>query len=233
MDEKKRVDRVDLGVFERGKMVDVYAKEFSCTAAGKIQGNLDSEIAEIRGACKVGGNVRASVLKIGGSMKVQGDVDAELIRAKGAFKVEGNLSANNFRTSGASKVMGKIVSTEEIYVEGVLKCASDIDSEIFTLHGVVDVDGTLRAKKFTAELGGKSAIQFLESDVVHVTVGKNSNKPELLVKKITGKDIYLENTFAELVEGENVRIGPGCAISEVKSGNLEVHPSSKVGKRQN
>jgi len=231
MNDKKRVDRVEIGPMDRAKAVDVYSKEFVCTAAGKIQGDLDSEIAEVRGACKVGGNVRASLLKVSGSMKVMGNVRAELIRAKGAFKVEGTVDADNFRIAGAVKVQGAINSSDEIHVQGVLKCFSDVTTTRFNLFGVTDIDGTLRAKEFTAELGGRSAIRNIESETVRVTVGRSSEKPELVAKRISGKDIYLEATVAELVEGENIKLGPGCTIAEVRSTYLEVHKGSKVGKR--
>lgn len=231
MNDKKRIDRVELGVFDRGKAIDVYAREFVCTAAGKVQGDLDSETAEVRGACKIGGNVIVTLLKIGGSMKVMGNVNAELIRTKGAFKVEGNVNANNFRIAGAVKVLGKITSIDEIFVQGVLKCQSDIDSVKFTLHGVADVDGCLKAKEFTAELSGKSAIKYLDSDIIRVKIDKNPRESELLAKNITGRDIYLEATVANLVEGDKVVIGKGCSISEVKANTLEVHKNSKVGKR--
>jgi cytoskeletal protein CcmA (bactofilin family) len=231
MSDKKRIDRVELGVFDRGKAIDIYAKEFICTAAGKIQGDLDSETAEVRGACKIGGDVRTAILKIGGSMKVVGNVRAELIRAKGAFKVEGNVNANNFRIAGATKVLGKIISTEEIFIQGVLKCMSDIDAVKFNLHGVADVEGCLKAKEFTAELSGKSAIKYLDSELIRVKISQKANDSELLVKKITGKDIYLEATVAELVEGDKVVIGKNCTIKEVKANTLDVHKGSKVGKR--
>jgi hypothetical protein len=231
MSEKKRVDRVELGVFDRGKAIDIYAREFICTAAGKVQGDLDSETAEVRGACKIGGDVRVSILKIGGSMKVMGNVTAELIRAKGAFKVEGNVNANNFRIAGATKVLGKITSIDEIFVQGVLKCLSDIDAVKFNLHGVADVEGRLKAKEFTAELSGKSAIKHLDSEIIRVKISKKSKDSELLAKKITGKDIYIEATMAELVEGDKVVIGQGCTITEVRANTLNVHKDSKVGKR--
>jgi cytoskeletal protein CcmA (bactofilin family) len=231
MSEKKRIDRVELGVFDRGKAINVYAREFICTAAGKVQGDLDSETAEVRGACKIGGDVKASILKIGGSMKVVGNVTAELIRAKGAFKVEGNVNAANFRIAGAVKVLGKITSTDEIYVQGVLKCMSDIDAVKFNLQGVADVDGCLKAKEFTAELSGKSAIKHLDSEIIRVKINKNPKDSELLAKKITGRDIYLEATVAKLVEGDKVVIGKGCTITEVKANTLDVHKGSKVGKR--
>lgn len=231
MSEKKRIDRVELGVFDRGKVIDVYAREFICTAAGKVQGDLDAETAEVRGACKIGGDVKTSILKIGGSLKVVGNVTSELIRAKGAFKVEGNVNAANFRIAGAVKVLGNIISSDEVYVQGVLKCASDINAVKFNLMGVVDVDGCLKAREFIAELSGKSAIKHLDSETIRVKINKNPNGSELLAKKITGKDIYLEATVAELVEGDKVVIGKGCTITEVKANTLDVHKGSKVGKR--
>jgi len=231
MGEKKRVDRVELGVMDRAKVIDVYAKEFLCTAAGKVQGNLDAEMAEVKGACKIGGNVRVAILKVGGSLKVIGNVQAELIRTKGALKVEGDVNADHFRIAGAAKVLGKVASTQEILVQGVLKCAGDVDSNLFNLMGSAGVDGVLNAREFNAELGGRSSIRKIVSEKINVKASKNSRDPELLSKSITGQEIYLENTVAEKVEGGKVTIGPGCTISEVKAVELEVHKSSKVGKR--
>ncbi len=230
MKENRRVDRVELGVMDRAKVVDVYAREFVCTAAGKIQGNLDSEIAEVKGACKIGGNVRTAILKVGGSMKVMGNVDAELIRAKGALKVEGSITADHLRVSGATKVLGGIVSSQEIMVQGVLKCARDVDANVFNQLGSVGVEGRLKAKEYNAELGGKSSIKYLESAIIKVKAG-NSRDSELIAKEIKGQDIYLENTVAEKLEGNKVVLGPGCTISEIKAAELEIHKSSRVGKR--
>ncbi|MDO9537554.1 MAG: hypothetical protein Q7J68_04465 [Thermoplasmata archaeon] len=231
MTERQRVDKVELGIHARAKSVDIFAKEFSCSAAGKVQGNLDAELAEIRGACKVGGDVKATILKVSGSMKVVGNVTSELIRAKGALKIEGAVNANDFRISGATKVIGDITSANEIFVEGVLKCGSGIIANKFNLLGVVDVAKTLKANEFIAQLSGKSSIETLESETISVKIRDNRQKTELLCKKIIGKEIYLEATVAEYVEGDNVVIGPGCAISEVKANQLEVDKDSKVGKK--
>ena len=118
MTERVRVERIDIGVRQSKKFVDVYAREFTCMAAGKVAGNLDAEIAEIRGACKVNGDVKTLLLKVGGSMKVEGNVQAELIRAKGAFKVLGSVNADNLRITGATKIEKDITSKEEVSVMG-------------------------------------------------------------------------------------------------------------------
>ncbi|MFO7619474.1 MAG: polymer-forming cytoskeletal protein [Thermoplasmata archaeon] len=231
MTDKKRVDRIELGVMDRGKVIDVYAREFVCTAAGKVQGNLDSEIAEVKGVCKVGGDVRTSILKVGGSMKVMGNVTAELIRAKGALKVEGWVDAPHLRIAGATKVRGDIRSSEEILVQGVLKCKGNMEANKVNVLGAIGVDGDIKANEFAAELGGRSSIRTLVSKTIKVKAGSNPRDSELIAKTITGQDIYLENTVAELVEGQKVTIGPGCTISRVKSPELEVHKGAKVGKR--
>ncbi len=232
MADRRRIDRVELSPFDRGKAVDVYCREFVCSAAGKVQGNLDAETADIRGACKVGGDVVATILKIGGSMKVTGSVRSELIRVKGALKVEGNVSAANLRIAGATKILGSIDSAEEIFVQGVLSCQSDILSAAFNLQGAVNVKNTLRARDFTAKLGGRSAVKYLEAVTVRVRSGGGSRNSELIAKKISAKDVYLEDTVAELVEADKVIIGKGCTINEVRAGELEVHKDSRVGKRQ-
>ena len=230
MTERTRVDRIDLGVFGSQKVIDVYAREFTCTSAGKITGNLDAELAEVKGSCKVEGNIRTSLLKVGGAMKVNGDIKAELIRAKGAFKVLGSVNADHFRITGATKIEKAIISSDEISVMGVLKCGSDVTAGKFTLLGVADIDGTLKASEFNADLSGRSTIRYLNADKIDVKIKKNTNKTELISKKIIGQTIYLEATTAEYVEGDKVEIGPGCLIGEVKAKSLEVHKKSKVGK---
>ena len=232
MTEANRTERVDIGVMKSSKFKDVYAKEFTCMAAGKVAGNLDALIAEIKGSCKVEGDVISDLLKIGGAMKVEGNIQAELIRAKGSFKVEGTVNADNFRITGATKVEKSITSKEEVSVMGVLKCEENVIAGRFTLLGVVDIEDTLKASLFKADLSGKSTIKNLEADTIHVKVSENhKQKTELICKKITGKDIYLEATTAEYVEGENVVLGPKCSIAQVKAANLDVHNSSKVGKK--
>ena len=230
MTERTRVDRVDIGVMESRKFVDVYAREFTCMAAGKIAGNLDAELAEVRGSCKVEGNVKAALLKIGGAMKVNGNIESELIRAKGAFKVLGSVKADNFRITGATKVEKEITSSDEISVMGVLKCGSDVAAGKFTLLGVADIDGTLKASEFKANLSGRSSIRNVEADNIDVRIKEKNKKTELISKKIIGQDIYLEATTAEYVEGDKVELGPGCLIGEVKAKSLEVDKKSKVGK---
>jgi hypothetical protein len=39
---------------------------------------------------------------------------------------------------------------------------------------------------------------------------------ELTVRIIEGDDIYLENTHAKVVRGNNIEIGPGCEIKLVE-----------------
>jgi len=230
MTERTRVDRVDIGVTESRKFADVYAREFTCLAAGKVSGNLDAEIAEVKGSCKVDGNVIAAILKVGGAMKVDGNVEAQLTRAKGAFKVQGSVNSDNFRITGATKIEESIISKEEISVMGVLKCKDDVTAGKFTLLGVADIGGTLKASEFNAGLSGRCTIKNIHADKIDVRIKEKSRKTELISKKITGTDIYLEATTAKYLEGDKVVLGPGCMISEVKAGSLEVHKKSKVGK---
>lgn len=227
----KRVDRVELGPTDRMKAVNISAREFACTAAGKVQGDLDAEVAEVRGSCKVEGDVRATLLKVSGSMKVGGSVKSELVRVKGALKVLGSVTADNLRTSGATKVEGQVSSSQEIFVQGVLKCAA-VNAARFTLLGVVDVDGALKAESFDAELGGRSSIQSLEAARISIRKGRSQGgRSEFVAKSIKGDEVYLENTVAEEVAGRKVSIGPGCMITHVTADDLTVHPSSKVANR--
>jgi len=56
---------------------------------------------------------------------------------------------------------------------------------------------------------------------------------ELKVDIIEGDDVYLENTIAKIVRGDNINLGPGCKIELVEyKNNFKQDKAAEVGTKQ-
>jgi hypothetical protein len=48
---------------------------------------------------------------------------------------------------------------------------------------------------------------------------------------VEGQDVYLENTIAKKVKGQEVTLGPSCRVDVLEAEQAEVHETSTVGER--
>jgi len=217
------------------KAADVNCVSFSASGASKVEGYLKAEHAKISGATKVEGDALLGDLVSSGSFKVEGRTEADQMELSGASKFEGNVKAKKIKSNGSSKFETD-VDVDDFSSSGAMKMEMNVTAKSFTASGAFKILGTLEAQEIILKPGGDCSIKHVKGGDVLVERGGSGffsmfKKGTLKCESIIGDKIYLENTRAENVEGDEVRIGPGCKIDKVKAKNLKVHESSTVGSK--
>lgn len=209
---------------------------FKSSGASKVQGDMRADEARIHGATKVTGNAEIGVLDSRGSIKINGKTKAERMELSGASKFMDTVDAKKIDSNGATKFIEN-VKADEFISSGSMKAEKNIESKTFTAAGAFVIEGTLSADEIMLRPGGKCEIDKIHGGDVLVETGSGGffsfgKSGSLKVKEVKGDEIYLENTRAESVEGDNVKIGPGCKIDRVRAKNLKVHESSSVDQKE-
>ncbi len=137
-----------------------------------------------------------------------GKLAAEHLDVKGGFKVKGDSTAETFSSKGAFSVAGLLnAGNVEIVLYGPCR-AKEIGGE------------TINVRKGTAFRLGRLINSILFS--LDLNGGLSTDT-------IEGDDIYLEDTKAKAVRGNNVTIGQGCDIGLVEyRGKFEQSKQSSV-----
>ncbi len=194
----------------------VRTHEFKSAGSGRVTGDLEVQEAKVAGSCAFDGNVTAQEFSSAGSSKVRGRLTASEVHSNGSLSVDGDL-------------LGR-----EVHVRGALTVGGQVRGDEFHLAGGARIGGPLEAKEVSIELGGEVAVQAIRGDEIRVTrprgffVGRNN----LYADRIEGQEVYLECTIANVVVGDEVRIGPHCRIGVVEARDLMVHESAEVKERR-
>ncbi|WNS46412.1 hypothetical protein [Paenibacillus sp. MMS20-IR301] len=191
--------------------------------------------------------------KINGSHICRGDLDASLIDVFGHLHVDGNLTTARLKLQGECSI-GGLCTAQEITSLGSLR-VNNLQAERITANGYLSVTRDAAAAEFTADgcvrIGSLSCLNSFRiklsalSRINRLTAGGEitvmpsskllnrlmSPLRSLRCDTIEGADVTLYRTQAASVTGENVTVGPGCVIQEIRySGVLTIHPRAQVGK---
>ena len=194
----------------------VRARVFRSSGSGAVEGDLEADEVHVAGSCGFNGSVQAGEFHAAGSARVKGSLKAREAHATGSIDIAGDLHADELATRGSLHVGGSVESRE-------------VD-----IRGSVDVGGRLTAKEVLIEIGGDSRIPTIEAREITVRRpgGFFRGGRELSADEITGTEIHLESTTANVVRGREVTIGPHCRIGTVEATELTVHESSEVRERR-
>ncbi len=188
---------------------------------GRIDGDLDCIKLKINGRCDINGNVKADSVDIYGTNSIKGNLEAEKAKIYGNADIEGNVSVDKAETYGSISVDG------------------DCNAEVFKIEGTFAIEGLLNAGELELSLYGASkACEIGGENITVKRKGKSGflglkgmiQGKELTVETIEGDEIYLENTQAKVVRGNNIKIGPGCEIELVEYKNsLKQDEKAEIG----
>jgi len=188
-------------------------------------GNYDSVI--INGSGKIEGDLDCVYLKINGHGNVNGNVKADFVKVHGENSIKGNLRAKKAKIHGTANINGNL-AIDEIETYGSINVNGDCNAEIFKIEGTFEIEGLLNAGELEISLYGSSEAREIGGEKIivkrkgkyHFLGLKNLIMPggnkELTAETVEGDDIYLENTQAKVVRGNNIELGPGCEIELVE-----------------
>jgi cytoskeletal protein CcmA (bactofilin family) len=214
----------------------IFTEAFKCSGSGKIDGDLDAIETKISGACKITGDATSKEFKISGATKIGGDLHSKEAKISGSCKIGGDAKTEEFHSSGVCEIGGSLDSKSSVTLSGILNVSSDVETETFRCSGRFEIGDILRAKDIKIGLNGHSKVKEIHCDIIEVRSGARGaffsgffgHGGKLDVESIHAHEVYLENTTADIVNGDNVRIGPNCSIDTVESKTLSVHETSKV-----
>lgn len=219
--------------------------EVSISGSGKINGNLECVEFKTSGSSKVVGNLKAGTIKISGSTKIDGDIEAEDMKVSGSAHVTGQIKCQNMKIYGSTHVEGNLYG-EEIIIAGSVHIEKNCEAECFKANGSFKIQGLLNAGEidikisgncFVKEIGGENIevrVSFIDNSFIKKVIDKMFNyKGELTTELIEGDKIYLQNTNAKIVRGNNITIGEGCNIGLIEySGEISISSDSIVNEQK-
>lgn len=222
---------------------DIDCKDLKINGEGTVDGNLKAtNTVSILGEGRLGGNVDCIDFKVNGECEVDGNLKAEgNVTIRGETEVRGNLKAQKVKVQGELEVASDLFA-DEAKITGNINATGDCNAEIFTVEGGLTIDGLLNSDILkinlywpcrVREIGG-SEIIVKKSGKLSFLGLKNRVMPggqnELTADIIEGDNIYLENTKAKIVRGNNVTIGSGCKIELVEyKENFKQDEGSEIG----
>lgn len=216
-------------------------KDLKIYGSGISNGGEFNRIS-IMGEGIIHGDVECSNLKVYGEGQLDGSVkSADYINIKGETIVKGDLNAQKVKVQGEFEVSGDL-RVDEAKIQGSIRVGKDFNAEILNLEGGFTIGGMLNGDILRINLYWPSKVNEIGgSDITVKKSGKLSflgiknkimseGKNELTADVIEGDTVYLENTTARVVRGNNINIGPGCKIEMVEyKENFKTNGKSEVG----
>lgn len=204
------------------KLMDLKIYGQGSSAGGKFKDVI------IKGAGQIGGDVECVKYKIYGNGEVDGSLNADVVKIKGQGEFGSDLNTKSLKIQGEVHIQGDLYADEAI-VTGNFNGDGDLNAELCKIEGGFDIKGLLNADVLNvnmywpckvSEIGG-TEIKIKNEDKLSILGIKNmimthTDSRLLKVDTIEADEIYLENTHANVVRGNNIIIGPECEIELVE-----------------
>lgn len=199
--------------------------KISVRGEGTVVNDVECQTYHVYGTSLMEGNAAARSVKILGEAEIKGNFQAEETTIIGTMTVGRKAQLKKMTVIGTLEA-GEHLSGHEATIKGGISVKGDVEFELFNSSGGFEIQGLLNAD--TIDI----ALRFAESKAGEIGGGRitvkrkrNSLIPfvgqvgSLSASVIEGDEIYLENTRAEVVRGNRVKIGPGCEIGVVEYRN--------------
>ncbi|RCX19046.1 hypothetical protein DFP94_10562 [Fontibacillus phaseoli] len=204
-----------------------------------LNGDIVCNSLTSNGTLKLKGSIQAGRIRMNGNGSAEGSISGELLRVDGMLKTAADLRVEQVDIHGMLTLAGN-ASGEGLELDGGLKLGGNAEFETFKVHGGFQIGGMLNAG--TVDIFMAAACQAREIGGEVIRVSKKPGTRNLLAlfssslavgltaDVIEGDNIELEETKAEIVRGNSVRIGPGCEIGRVEyKDRFEAHPKAAIG----
>lgn len=185
---------------------DIVCDSFSCNGSGTVYGDVKSEKLKISGNTKITGKVYSTSISVDGRGVFQGDVYFNKMVVSGAGSIGGNIKGEELKIQGRMTVGGNC-EVEEFKSEGQFSIGELLSAETIEIYTY----GECKVK----EIGGQS-ITVKQKSNFFLDLIKTVKSVKLSVETIEGDNIYLENTKAKVVRGNQIVIGENCEIDLVE-----------------
>jgi len=196
----------------------------SIRGEGTIDSNIECSMFHIYGTGEVLENVKTGSVKVLGESEVKGNLESSDMLVMGTMEIDGEAALEKMKILGTLEV-GERLYGEVATIKGSISVGGDVEYEKFDLSGGFEIKGLLNADTINIGLRfGESTAEEIGGETITIK-RKTSLLPfvkdegSLVVKVIEGDEIFLENTKADIVRGNLVKIGSGCQIGRVEYSN--------------
>ena len=196
--------------------------KISIRGEGTIMTDVECSAFNVYGTSEAAENVITGSVKVFGEAEVKRNMEAEDTLVMGTMMVGGNAHMKKIKILGLLEV-GESLTGDEANIKGSIAVNGDVEYETFDSSGGFEIKGLLTADTIKVGLRfGQSSAEEIGGGKITVKKRSNTLLPfgkeigSLSAKVIEGDDIYLENTKADIVRGNKVKIGPGCQIGVVE-----------------
>jgi len=196
--------------------------KISIRGEGTIMTDVECSAFNVYGTSEAAENVKTGSVKVFGEAEVKRNMEAKDTLVMGTMMVGGNAHMKKIKILGLLEV-GEGLTGDEANIKGSIAVNGDVEYETFDSSGGFEIKGLLTADTIKVGLRfGQSSAEEIGGGKITVKKRSNTLLPFgkeigfLSAKVIEGDDIYLENTKADIVRGNKVKIGPGCQIGVVE-----------------
>ncbi|MDH6374439.1 cytoskeletal protein CcmA (bactofilin family) [Paenibacillus sp. PastF-3] len=191
---------------------------------------------KVRGSLILKEDVRADIIDVVGHLSAQNNVTTAKLKVSGDCSIGGHCRAEQVINLGGLRVQH--IQADRLQSSGYFSAAQNAAVETFYAEGAVKIHRLTAESSIELRLGNRSTIDVIKSSGT-ITVKPSLKLMNALIpyfRKLTcetieGTSIMLYRTTAELVCGEDIVIGPGCSIGEIRySKSLTVDPKSQVAR---
>lgn len=191
----------------------------------------EEEVGErvLSGVVRVEVPLRTPRLIVAGAATVLALVETDELELDGMLTAERVLSVGRAEARGVLEARG-ILLIQELRLRGTLRASAEASFQTLLLRG------DLHAKQLNAQVAQLRLERDSEADSLEVE--ELSVEPALggggalRTGAIRGRSVILESVEADRVEGDLVRVGPGCKIGELVGRELLVHRKAQVQRRE-
>ncbi|WP_251555473.1 cytoplasmic protein [Neobacillus muris] len=201
-------------------------QKVSIRGEGTIANDVNCSAFHVYGTGETLENIRAGSVKIMGEAEFKGNIAADKTLVMGSMTVDRQAKLTKMKILGELSV-GEHLSGDTADIKGSLTVDGDVEYESFVSSGAFEIKGLLTAEAIKLSLsfstskaeeigGGKITVKRGAWLIPFTNIPLSKKEGFLSAKTIEGDEIYLENTTAEVVRGNVVKIGPGCHIGLVE-----------------
>ncbi|AYD40191.1 cell shape determination protein CcmA [Clostridium fermenticellae] len=229
---------VDMKISGSGNINGGRYNEVKISGAAKVEGDIECHSYKCSGSSFTNGSVKAHMVGISGSTKLSGNINADEITVSGSLHILGDADTKKMKISGGSDIGGSL-HAEEVQISGTVFMNGDCEAENFNVRGEFKIGGLLNAGNIDVEMCGSCRVKDIGGENIKVKLGRRrlftkmlnffANGGRLEAGTIEGDDIFLENTTAKIVRGNNVVIGDNCDIEVIEYRNkVNIDSTSKT-----
>lgn len=191
---------------------------------------------KVKGTVILHDDVHAVTVDIFGHLSTRKNVATSKLKVSGDCTIGGYCQANQVNNLGSLRVRN--IQADHIQSSGYLSVAQEATTRSLYAEGAVRINRLIAKETIELRLGNRCTVKSMKCSGT-ITIRSSSMLLNFLMRPfhkltcgtIEGTAITLYRTTAELVCGEDIIIGAGCTIREVRySKCLTVDPTSKVDK---